>query len=272
MSASSVAAEPSGSRAAASVVTTTASASIVPVGGLHTPRALLAFEVGRGAAGPDVVAEPCRELVGQPLHTSPRPEEHRPRLGFARASHSRLRPAEQRTLGGLPGKQLGERRPDRELVDVARVEPGEQRRDRAVGDLVAEPATEHGAERDVGVVAALGLPEVGERAAAASPRHAGPAEHVAEIAGDAERRAGRVRDQPAFRPQVRAGRARLDQLTADPELATQLDRPRLARQERVRSCGQRQTAHVDAAELATGNGASASSTTTSHDGSRWRSR
>src|SRR5262249_61126386 len=98
--------------------------------------------------------------------------------------------------------------------------------------------------RPAGGVARAGAARTRDRAEPTDHRHPRPPPHVAGRPGDAES-AGRHREEPFRRQDLRGGRALGHELLAEPELAAELDRPGLADEERVRAGLQLQIAHPD---------------------------
>src|SRR4029077_17605142 len=81
-------------------------------------------------------------------------------------------------------------------------------------------------------------------------RHTGPAEDVADVAGDAERRIVLERYEAPIRPRRGPRAARRPELRRDPELLAERNGPRLACQEGVGARRKDHPAHLDAPQLA----------------------
>ena len=198
----------------------------------------------------DPVAQRGSERIGESFHPTLRLHEHRRGRPAASRAHRGLRSADQAPLRRLPRHQLRERGERGQPVDVPRVEPRQEGCHRHVGRLITQAAAQERTERFLGSVLTFASQQVLSCPAPPGPGHAGPAHHVADVAGDAERRVLQERHQPAIGPEVRTLRARCDELPRQSELPAEVHRPRLARDERVGTRLQTDVPHLHGAELA----------------------
>ena len=249
--------------AGASTVRITARAPTGPSGVRMRHRGLAALDP---ATGLEVWTLACRvvaQRLDQPLHPVPRARSIGPAFG-ARVSRRGLRPR-SRPLRALPPLQFGERRPNRESVANARVHPASNG---AIARSVASsPRRQRSNPPSDSSASVRRLRPIRSRSARTRPARELPGHRNASPGRSGSRtRCGSGREPGHVRSRRGAPRARLDQFVAESEVAAQVDRPGLAREERIGSRGHPQAADRDTPEHPPSSGPASKTLT---DGS-WR--
>ncbi len=194
---------------------------------------------GRGADGAR------RQGVGQARGSASMPSARRHEQAVPRARGVPLGPprlprlpqgaADQAAVVALHRQELRQGRLEAQLGRVGGVDPADQRLDQAFQHLAAEPPLDERGEALVAVVPLAGEHQVQEHPELAAPRQDRRRQDRPEPAGGHQHEPLRHRHEPPLPDHERAAVLRIgpDQLVGQPELAAEVDPPRLVGDERV---------------------------------------